>query len=143
MSRIWLATCMIAALAVDAPAAPQAPRTIQGQKIATTLNLQGCLHRAKGSHGGADGSAYLPPPAPFLLTEASSHPRIAPDFYLDSPEQDLAPFLGRSVEITGPVVSPPHGFDRPPFSERNYGAPLANAPTVRVATIKVAAAACR
>jgi hypothetical protein len=125
MSRIWWATCTILALGINAAASPQTPRTIQGPKA---LNLQGCLHRAKGSQGGANGRVYLAPPAPFLLTEVSSHPRVAPDFYLDSPDQDLAPFVGRRVEIAGPVVSPPHGFDLPPFSERNYGAPLANAP---------------
>jgi hypothetical protein len=141
MSRLWLATCVVVALGIDAGMSAQAPRTLTGQKTATTLNLQGCLHRAKGSRGGADGSVYLPPPASFLLTEVS-HPRVAPDFYLDSPEEDLAPLVGRSVEITGPVVFPPRGFDRPPFSERNYGAPLANAPTVRVDTIKVAGSAC-
>jgi hypothetical protein len=68
---------------------------------------------------------------------------VAPDFYLVSEEQDLSQFVGRRVEITGPVVARPHGFDRPPFSERNFGAPLANAPTVRVDTIQGWDVGCR
>ncbi len=138
----------------SAPApAPQAP----AQTAAKTVNLtvEGCVQRgplAPRAPSGAVGTAGSTAPS-FILASAAkpagtsgaanaSSAAIASTYRLDAEDSKLSSHVGHKVEITGTVDS---AMERPIGSAPSPDAPLAgiaNAPKLKVDTVKMIAANC-
>ena len=151
-ARIWTATCGAIAITMAVgtfaqnPPSSQPPQSMSAKAITVT----GCLQRAQQAPTGTTGTAGAAPSAAatkFALTNAAmsttgtagaTNPpstAVASEYRLDYDDAKLTPHVGHKVEITG-MVEPPKSPTQPP------AASAANAPTLKVDSIKMVAATC-
>jgi hypothetical protein len=127
------------------PPSSQAP-----QSSAKAITVTGCVQRAQQSPTGTAGTAGAATSAAetkFVLTNAAisttetaatANPpstAVASEYRLDSEDAKLTPHIGHKVEITG-MVGQPARTTQPP------AASAANAPTLKVDSIKMVASTC-
>jgi hypothetical protein len=156
-SRMWSAACAAivfgASLGVLAqePAAPQAGSKSSAAK---TITVTGCVGKAEqGATGtsGTAGAAATQKESKFVLSNASASPSatagtagaetpaataIASEYKLDGDDAKLTPHVGHKVEITGSVEESKGATQAPAAS-------AANAPKLKVDTVKMIAASCQ
>jgi hypothetical protein len=156
-SSVWSAACAaivfgfsIGILAQDA-AAPQAGSKSSAGK---TITVTGCVGKAEqgatGTTGTAGAAASATEPK-FVLTNASMSPSatagtagadkppataIASEYKLDGDDAKLTPHVGHKVEITGTV-------DEAKGPTQAPAASAANAPKLKVDTVKMIASSCQ
>ncbi len=153
-SRIWSATCaaIVAAVSVgllaqDAPA----PQSASKSATAKTITVSGCVGKAQQAPTGTAGAAgATAKETKFVLSDASITPSgaagtagttapsataIASEYKLDGDDAKLTPHVGHKVEITGTVDEAKGPTEAPAAS-------AANAPTLKVDSLKMVAASC-
>ncbi len=148
-TRIWSSVCAASVFALtvgvfgQAGAPPQQPASSSMKAV----TIGGCIQKAADAPTGTSGSAAAS--TKFLLTKAAMTPAgatgtagsptpstaVASEYRLDWDEAKLTPHVGHKVEITGSVVAAP-ATTQPP------AASAANAPTLRVESIKMVASTC-
>ena len=155
-SRIWSAACAIVlgvsvgVLAQESPA-PQAGASQSG--AAKKITVSGCVAKAEAAQtptgtAGATGAGASSKEAKFVLQDASMAggatagtagapaTAIASQYKLDGDDAKLTPHVGHKVEITG-TVAEAKGATEPP------AASAANAPTLKVDSVKMVAPSCK
>jgi hypothetical protein len=157
-SRIWSATCAIVlgvsvgVLAQESPA-PQAGAS--QSSAAKKITVAGCVAKAEaaqtptGTAGAAGaGASASAKEAKFVLQDASMAggatagtagapaTAIASQYKLDGDDSKLTPHVGHKVEITGTVAEAKGGTEPPAAS-------AANAPTLKVDSVKMVAPSCK
>lgn len=160
-ARICTAACAAMALGITAGAFAQDPQsaasssqTSSTQSSAKAITVTGCVSRAGQSPTGTSGTTGAEAKAPevkFLLTSASIGGKdttgttgatappataVASEYRLDAADAKLTPHLGHKVEITGTVAQPSSTEQTPP------SASAANAPTLKVDSVKMLASSC-
>jgi hypothetical protein len=154
-TTIWSGTCAaivfglsVGLLAQETSQRPQTTPSASGKNIIT---VSGCIQRAEqaptGTTGtpGATGSTR---DTKFLLTNAAVSPTgttgtagaapstaVASEYRLDADDAKLTPHVGHKVEISGTVVPPPSTTEPPAAS-------AANAPKLKVDTVKMISSTC-
>lgn len=155
-SRIWSATCAVIVTAVsvglfaqDAPA----PQSASKSAAAKTITVSGCVGKAQQAPTGTTGAAgaTAAKETKFVLSDASISPSgaagtagttapsataIASEYKLDGDDAKLTPHVGHKVEITGTVDEAMKGATEAP------AASAANAPTLKVDSVKMVAPSC-
>ena len=152
MTRIWLGTCaaLTFGLAIGLPA--QSPQSTPAKNI----TVSGCIQRAgespTGTSGtaGAAGAARATSETKFLLTSAAMSPAgttgtagtppttaVASEYRLDADDAKLTPHVGHKVEISGVIQEPSSAASSQPPT-----ASAANAPKLKVDTVKMVAPTC-
>ena len=161
--RVWSGICAALVLAMTITVVAQDPPSAQAAKSqsasAKTITVTGCVERAKERAAGTTGTGGAAPSgaAPssmetkFVLTNASLKPSepagapeaaappttaIASEYKLDTDESKLSMHVGHKVEITGTVEQPDRTEQKPPAS-------AANAPKLKVDSVKMVAATCQ
>lgn len=128
--------------------------TLCAQESATAkpITVTGCVGRAQEQQAttGTTGAAMATPETKFVLTNASvktsettgttgtaapSTTAISSEYRLDSDDAKLTTHVGHKVEITGTVEQPSRTEQKPPAS-------AANAPTLKVDTVRMIASTC-
>jgi hypothetical protein len=131
------------------PSSAQSSPSQSGKSVTVT----GCVEKAEamptGTTGGGEATGASAEPK-FMLTKASVDTTatagttgttappttaIASEYRLDSDEAKLTPHVGHKVEITGTVEQPTNTEQRSPAS-------AANAPTLKVESVKMLASTC-
>jgi hypothetical protein len=155
-SRIWSAGCAaivlgvsVGILAQDAPA----PQTASKSAAAKTITVSGCVGKAQQAPtgtSGATGASSAAKEPKFVLSGASINPSgaagtagstapsataIATEYKLDADDAKLTPHVGHKVEITGTVQEVKSATEAPAAS-------TANAPTLKVDSLKMLAPSC-
>jgi hypothetical protein len=151
--RIWSATCGAIALGLAVGLAAQQPPDSQPpakSPSAKTVTVTGCIQQAQQSPTGTAGTAGATRSAnetKFLLTSAALSPTstaatpapaataVASEYRLDADDAKLTPHVGHKVEIAG-TVEPASSTTQAP------AASAANAPKLKVDTVKMLAATC-
>jgi hypothetical protein len=154
-TRIWSATCAALALAttvaVLAQDPPSSPASQSQSTAAKSITVTGCVQRAQQSPTGTSGRSTPSAMDPkFVLTNAAistsgtagtsgtaapPSTAVASEYKLDSDESKLTAHVGHKVEISGTVEQPSRATQPPAAS-------AANAPTLKVETVKMVAATC-
>ena len=148
-TRIWTSVCAASVFALTVGVFGQVPPPAQPPASSSmkAITVGGCIQRTADAPTGTSGSAASRPgDAKFLLTKAAMTPSgtagsttpstaVASEYRLDWDEAKLTPHVGHKVEITGSVVPAP-ATTQPP------AASAANAPTLKVDSIKMVAATC-
>lgn len=155
-ARVWTATCAAVAFATVAAVFAQDPTTSQTAQstAAKTITVTGCVQRAQQAPTGTTGTATEAPTAAvikFVLANAALSPSatagttgstappataIASEYRLDTDEAKLTPHVGHKVEVTGTV-------EQPARPEQKPAASAANAPTLKVDSVKMIASTCQ
>jgi hypothetical protein len=151
--RIWSVTCgaialgLTIGLAAQQPPDPQAPAKSSPAK---TVTVTGCVQQAQQAPTGTAGTAGATRSAnetKFLLTSAAlsttstaatpapAITAVASEYRLDADDAKLTGHVGHKVEIAG-TVEPASGTTQTP------AASAANAPKLKVDTVKMLAATC-
>jgi hypothetical protein len=128
---------------------PQTPPTQSSS--AKSVSVTGCIQRAAQVPTGTSGAAGAPSSTnetKFLLTSAAMSTSgttgtagvppstaVASEYRLDADDAKLTPHVGHKVEIAGTVEQPPSRTEAPAAS-------AANAPKLKVDTVKMIAATC-
>jgi len=150
--RIWSAACVAMAFGMTAGMFAQDPQSAppsSAQKSAKTITVSGCVTKAQQSPTGTTGAtgAAGTNEAKFVLTNAALASKdtagtagapataIASEYKLDASDSKLTPHVGHKVEVTGTVAEPMGGEEKPAAS-------AANAPTLKVDSVKMIAATC-
>ena len=155
-SRIWSATgaaivlgVSVGILAQEAPA----PQTPAKNPTAKTITVGGCLAKATAPTGttGTTGAGATAKETKFVLSGASITPSATPgaaeaatppatavasEYKLDGDDAKLTPHVGHKVEITGTVQEVKGATEAPAAS-------AANAPTLKVDSVKMVAPSCK
>jgi len=152
--RIWTATtcAAIACGMVMSLSAQNPPASSSQSSSSKAITVTGCMQRAQQAPTGTSGTAGATSSASeikFVLTSASLSPTgaaaatsgtatsaIASEYKLDTDESKLSPHVGHKVEITGTVEQAARAEEKPAAS-------AANAPTLKVDSIKMIAATCQ
>jgi hypothetical protein len=155
-SRIWSAACAIvlgASVGVLAQESP-APQAGAAQSAAAKkITVSGCVAKAEAAQtptgtAGAAGAGASEKAAKFVLQDASMAPggtagtagapttSIASQYKLDGDDAKLTPHVGHKVEITGTVAEAKGATEAPAAS-------AANAPTLKVDSVKMVAPSCK
>ena len=163
-TRIWSGTCVAVAFAFTAGLLAQQPPPTQppAQSMsAKSITVSGCLQRAEqaptGTSGaaasGAAGATRSASETKFVLTNAAmsksgttgtagttppSTAAVASEYRLDADDAKVTPHVGHKVEITGTVDAAP-STTQPPAAP---AASAANAPKLKVDSVKMVAATC-
>jgi hypothetical protein len=155
-SRVWSATCAIVLgvsvgiLAQESPA-PQAGS--QSAAAKKSITVSGCIAKAEAAQAptgtaGAGGAGAAAKEAKFVLNDAAlatsgaagtagaPATSIASNYKLDGDDAKLTPHVGHKVEITGTVAEPKGTTEAPAAS-------AANAPTLKVDSVKMVAPSCK
>ena len=145
-AAVVLATT-VTVLAQD-PASPQSSSK-QGTS-AKTVTVAGCVQRAQERATGTTGTTPSGTETKFVLTNASiktdepagaagttppATTAISNEYRLDADEAKLTAHVGHKVEITGTVEQPSPTEQKPPAS-------AANAPKLKVDSVKMVALTC-
>jgi len=153
-SRIWSAACAIVlgvsvgVLAQESPA-PQAGASQSA--AAKKITVSGCVAKAEAAQtptgtAGAPGASAKE--AKFVLNDAAMASSgtagtagapataIASEYKLDGDDAKLTPHVGHKVEITGTVAEAKGATEAPAAS-------AANAPTLKVDSVKMVAPSCK
>jgi hypothetical protein len=151
--RIWFGTCAAIAVAFTVGVLAQdASPAQQSSSASKPITVTGCIQKAAqaptGTSGTAAGGSAMKEPQ-FVLANASlssggatgtagSTPpttAVASEYRLDADDAKLTPHVGHKVEITGTPESVPRSTQPPAAS-------AANAPKLKVDSIKLVAATC-
>lgn len=157
---IWSGTCAAIALGLTvglvAQQPPQTPPSSTQSSSAKSVTVTGCIQRAEQSPTGTSGTtgATRPSDTKFLLTSAAMSTSgsstgtagttgttapstaVASEYRLDADDAKLTPHVGHKVEIAGTVAEQSSSMTQPP------AASAANAPKLKVDTVKMIAATC-
>jgi myosin-crossreactive antigen len=129
--------------------------TLCAQESATAkpITVTGCVGRAQEQQApttGTTGAATATPETKFVLTNASvktsettgtsgtaapSATAISSEYRLDSDDAKLTTHVGHKVEITGTIEQPSRTEQKPPAS-------AANAPTLKVDSVRMISSTC-
>jgi hypothetical protein len=150
MTRIWSALCAatVVSLAVGLEA-QQSPQQTPQSSSAKTITVSGCIQRATAAPTGTSGTTSATQPAgetKFVLTNAAagttgtsgtapSAAAVASEYRLDADDAKLTPHVGHKVEISGTVERPSAGTQPPAAS-------AANAPKLKVDSVKMVSSTC-
>ena len=154
-SRIWSATCAIVlgvSVGVLAQGSP-APQAGSQSAAAKKITVSGCVAKAEAAQtptgtAGAAGASASTKAAKFVLNDAAMAgsatagtagapaTAIASEYKLDGDDAKLTPHVGHKVEITGTVEEAKGGTQAPAAS-------AANAPTLKVESVKMVAPSCK
>jgi len=152
--RICLATCAAFVFATTMSVLAQDParqQTSPAAGAAKTIIVTGCVKRAEAGTAGTTGTTTPPSAAEpkFVLSDAAVKPSetaattgttapaaTASEYRLDSDEAKLTEHVGHKVEITGTPEQPSGMEQKPPASG-------ANAPTLKVVSVKMLATTCQ
>lgn len=149
-TRIWSGACVAIAFAFTVgvlaqdPARPQAPTNPM-----KSITVSGCVQKAADAPAGTSGSAGATRGASevkFVLAKAATTPAgtagsstpssaVASEYRLNWDEAKLTPHVGHKVEITGTI-------EPSPVSTQPPAASAANAPQLKVESLKMVAATC-
>ena len=151
--RIWFGTCAAIAVAFTAGVLAQdASPAQQPSSASKPITVTGCIQKAAqaatGTSGTATAGSAMKEPQ-FVLANASlsgtgatgtsgSTPPItavASEYRLDADEAKLTPHVGHKVEIIGTPEAAPRATQPPAAS-------AANAPKLKVDSVKMIAATC-
>jgi hypothetical protein len=151
--RFWFGTCAAMALAFTVVTlAQEPPPAPQAGSAAKAITVTGCIQRASQAPTGTTGTA-APASATkepqFILANASLSASgtagtagttppttaVASEYRLDADEAKLTPHIGHKVEITGTPEAAPRATQPPAAS-------AANAPKLKVDSVKMVAATC-
>jgi hypothetical protein len=155
--RIWSATCAAVVLGVSVGILAQdaaAPQSASKGAAAKKITVTGCVGKAQqaatGTAGVADPAASAKE-TKFVLSDAAMSSSatagtagaeappataIASEYKLDAADAKLTPHVGHKVEITGTVEESTGATQAPAAS-------AANAPTLKVDSLKMVAASCK
>jgi hypothetical protein len=151
--RIWSATCGAIALGLTIGLAAQQPPDNQSpakSSSAKTVTVTGCVQQAQQAPTGTAGTAgatrgtnetkFLLTSAALSTTSTAATPApattaVASEYRLDADDAKLTPHVGHKVEIAG-TVEQASSTTQPP------AASAANAPKLKVDTVKMLAATC-
>ena len=154
----WIATCTAMAFGLATALVAQTPsQTSPSSSAAKTITVSGCVQRAAQAPTGTSGSAGAArdSEAKFLLTSAAMSSSgtpgtagtsgtagaappsgaVASEYRLDADDAKLTSHVGHKVEISGTVESSAGTTQAPSAS-------AANAPKLKVDTVKMIAATC-
>lgn|SRR5262245_33197686 len=155
--RFWSATCAAIVLGVTAAALAQTPPSSSPSQPPSAsaadkaITVTGCVQQAKSAPTGTSGTASPSARADetkFVLTNAamsasgatgtSGTPStaVASEYRLDADDAKLTSHVGHKVEITGTIDQPSRAATQPP------AASAANAPKLKVDSVKMIAATC-
>jgi hypothetical protein len=153
-TRFWSGMCTVIAFGLSVGLmAQEPPRTPAAQSSsAKTVSVTGCIQRAAQAPTGTSGTAGATSAtgeAKFLLTSAAMSPSgtagtagttppstaVASEYRLDADDAKLSPHVGHKVEIAGTVEQPSSRTEAPSAS-------AANAPKLKVETVKMIATTC-
>jgi hypothetical protein len=136
---------------------PQTPPSSTQSSSAKSITVTGCLQRAEQAPTGTSGTTGTmrrSNDTKFLLTSASMSSSssstgtagttgttapstaVASEYRLDADDAKLTPHVGHKVEIAGTVDQSSSSMTQPP------AASAANAPKLKVDTVKMIAATC-
>jgi hypothetical protein len=156
-SRVWSATCAAIVLGVSVGIlAQESPAPQAGSQSAAakkTITVSGCIAKAEAAQtptgtAGA-GAAAAAKEAKFVLNDAAMASSgtagtagapataIASNYKLDGDDAKLTPHVGHKVEITGTVEEAKGAATQAP------AASAANAPTLKVDSVKMVAPSCK
>lgn len=150
-TRIWSGACAAIALGFTVgvlaqdPPRPQAPAS----SAMKSVTVSGCIQRVAETPAGTSGAVGASRSASdvkFVLAKAAMTPpaaagsstpstAVASEYRLDWEDAKLTPHVGHKVEITG-IIEPPAGLTQAP------AASAANAPKLKVESLKMVAATC-
>lgn len=149
----WTATCSAIVFGLAAALVAQtspAPPTSQSD-AAKSITVSGCIQRAAQAPTGTTGTAGATTQSEpkFLLTSASisgsgttgtagsvpSSTSVASEYRLDSDDAKLTPHIGHKVEVSGTVEPATSATQAPTAS-------AANAPKLKVTSVKMIASTC-
>jgi hypothetical protein len=153
--RISSPVCAAFVLATGIAVLAQAqtsPQTSPAQSAAKSVTVTGCVQRAEEGATGTTGTTGGATRTKFILAKASIKPdqmagttgttaappatAIASEYKLDTDESKVSAHVGHKVEVTGEIEQPSMSEQKPPAS-------AANAPTLKVDTVKMVAATCQ
>ena len=155
--RIWSGTCaaitlgLVAGLAAqNPPPTPQttSPASAQKDTASKSITVTGCVQKAAEGATGTSGSTASrgTSETKFLLTSAAMgatgtagtapSTAVASEYRLDADDAKLTPHVGHKVEIAGTVDQASAPSSQPPTAS------AANAPKLKVDSVKMIAATC-
>ena len=155
--RFWSVTCAAIVLGVTAAALAQNPPSSSPSQPPSSggadkaITVTGCVQQAKSAPTGTSGTTSPSASAnetKFVLTNAamsasgatgtSGTPStaVASEYRLDADDAKLTSHVGHKVEITGTIDQPSRAATQPP------AASAANAPKLKVDSVKMVAATC-
>jgi hypothetical protein len=151
-AKIWTATCSAIAFGAVVGVFAQNPPPSQTSPSASakTITITGCVQRAQESPTGTSGTTPSATETKFVLSNAAmsttgttgtagtANPpstAVASQYRLDGDDAKLTPHVGHKVEITGMVEQPTRSTQPPAAS-------AANAPTLKVDSVKMLTATC-
>jgi len=154
-TRIWSGTCTAIAFGLTVGLMAQQPPQTQPptqSSSAKSVTVTGCVQRSAQAPTGTTGAAGATRSASetkFLLTSAAMSTSgttgtagttppstaVASEYRLDADDAKLTPHVGHKVEIAGTVEPPPSRTEPPAAS-------AANAPKLKVDTVKMIASTC-
>jgi len=155
-TRIWSGTCAAITLGLTvgllAQQSSQPPQTTTQSTSAKSITVSGCVQRteqAPTGTTGAAGAARSTTETKFLLTNAAittsgtsgtagttpPSTAVASEYRLDADDAKLTPHVGHKVEITGTPEQPTSPTQAPAAS-------AANAPKLKVDTVKMVSSTC-
>jgi hypothetical protein len=152
--RISSAACAAFVLATGIAVLAQeqtSPQTSSAQSSAKSVTVTGCVQRAEEHATGTTGTTGAMD-TKFVLANASLKTdqmtgttgttaappttAVASEYKLDTDESKLSAHVGHKVEITGTIEQPSMSEQKPPAS-------AANAPTLKVESVKMVASTCQ
>lgn len=155
-SRVWSATCAAIVLGVSVGLlAQESPAPQAGSQSAAakkTITVSGCVAKAEAAQtptGTAGAAGATAKAAKFVLSDAAlassgtagtagaPATAIASEYKLDGDDAKLTPHVGHKVEITGTVEEAKGAATQAP------AASAANAPTLKVESVKMVAPSCK
>lgn len=150
----WIATCTAMAFGLATALVAQTPSQTSSSSSPKTITVSGCVQRAAQAPTGTSGStsASRDSEVKFLLTSAAmsssgatgtagtagtapASTAVASEYRLDADDAKLTPHVGHKVEISGTVESSAGATQAPSAS-------AANAPKLKVDSVKMIAATC-
>jgi hypothetical protein len=153
-TRIWSGTCTAIAFGLTVGLMAQQPPQTQPpaqSSSAKSVTVTGCIQRAEQAPTGTSGAAGATRSTSetrFLLTSAAigtsatgtagtttPSTAVASEYRLDADDAKLTPHVGHKVEIAGTVEPPASRTESPAAS-------AANAPKLKVDTVKMIASTC-
>jgi len=146
-TRIWSGTCAAITFGLAVGLVAQAPQSTPAKNI----TVSGCIQRATESPTGTSGTTGATrgtSETKFLLTSAAMptgttstaetppSTAVASEYRLDADDAKLTPHVGHKVEISGVIQEPTSTTPTQP------AASAANAPKLKVDTVRMVASTC-
>lgn len=147
-TRIWSGTCAAITFGLAAGLLAQAPQSTPAKNI----TVSGCIQRATESPTGTSGTTGATcgtSETKFFLTSAAMSPTgttgttgtppstaVASEYRLDADDAKLTPHVGHKVELSGVIQEPTSTTPAQPTAS------AANAPKLKVDTVRMIASTC-